>query len=382
MTDLTVEAIPPDDAAPAVTEPLPKSYPFSFTGDAAEYFGIWIVNLFLSIITLGIYSAWAKVRRKRYFYGHTWVGESNFEYHGNPVSILKGRIIAVIFFIGYTAAGHFNPTIAEALLLLLFAAAPWFIVRSMAFNAYNSSYRNIRFRFRASYMDGLKAIWPLVFIPLSALLLPDIDPNNPPTDLDWKFWTAAFVPMVVALASFPYVIRNIKSLQANHSSFGSAPFSFACDAWEFYKIFLLTYLIGIGAMLAVVLSAMVLAITIIGIVLIPFVYLLAGAVVVAFERSRSINLTFLSTRLAGEMRLVSTLKVIELAKIYFVNLLVITFTMGLMIPWAAVRVARYRAECLALESSQPLDGFVAGVTQQIAATGEEMGEMFDMDLSL
>ena len=380
MTDLAVEATPPDAVLPAATEP--PSYPFSFTGDAEEYFGIWIVNLFLSIVTLGIYSAWAKVRRKRYFYGHTWVGESNFEYHGNPVSILKGRIIAVTFFVAYTALEHFYPTFANLLLLALFLAAPWFIVRSMAFNAYNSSYRNIRFRFHATYMDGLKAIWPLVFVPLVALALPDIDPNNPPTELTAAFWAAAFGPMLVALAFIPYVIRNIKSLQANHSSFGSAPFSFACDAWEFYKIFLLTYLIGIGAMLAVVLSAVVLAITIIGIVLIPFVYLGAGALVMAYERARSTNLTFNSTRLAGEMRIVSTLKVIELAKIYALNLVAISFTMGLMIPWAAVRVARYRAQSLALESEQPLDGFVAGVTQQVAAIGEEVGEMFDMDLSL
>ncbi len=33
--------------------------PFSFTGTPREYFGIWIVNVLLTILTLGIYSAWA-----------------------------------------------------------------------------------------------------------------------------------------------------------------------------------------------------------------------------------------------------------------------------------------------------------------------------------
>ena len=42
-----------------------------FTGSGTEYFGIWIVNLLLTIVTLGIYSAWAKVRRLQYFYRHT-----------------------------------------------------------------------------------------------------------------------------------------------------------------------------------------------------------------------------------------------------------------------------------------------------------------------
>jgi glutaredoxin len=40
---------------------------FTFTGNSKEYFGIWIVNTLLRIITLGIYSPWAKVRKRRYF---------------------------------------------------------------------------------------------------------------------------------------------------------------------------------------------------------------------------------------------------------------------------------------------------------------------------
>ena len=48
-----------------------RELPLEFRATGAEYFRIWIVNLLLTIITLGIYSAWAKVRRLRYFYGST-----------------------------------------------------------------------------------------------------------------------------------------------------------------------------------------------------------------------------------------------------------------------------------------------------------------------
>ena len=61
---------------------------FHFTGTGGEYFRIWIVNLILSILTLGIYSAWAKVRTNRYFYGNTQVGNTGFEYHAKPLAIL------------------------------------------------------------------------------------------------------------------------------------------------------------------------------------------------------------------------------------------------------------------------------------------------------
>jgi len=40
-----------------------RRFPVEFTAGAGEYFRIWIVNLALTIVTLGVYSAWAKVRR-------------------------------------------------------------------------------------------------------------------------------------------------------------------------------------------------------------------------------------------------------------------------------------------------------------------------------
>ena len=66
-----------------------------FSGSAAEYFRIWVVNLFFSLATLGVYSAWAKVRKKRYFYGATRLDGDTFDYFASPKAILYGRIIAV-----------------------------------------------------------------------------------------------------------------------------------------------------------------------------------------------------------------------------------------------------------------------------------------------
>ncbi|MGI9420607.1 MAG: DUF898 family protein, partial [Geminicoccaceae bacterium] len=76
--------------APELTAPEEErsGLPFAFTGRAGEYFGIWIVNLLLSIVTLGIYSAWAKVRTRRYFYGNTKLADSTFDYLASPVQIL------------------------------------------------------------------------------------------------------------------------------------------------------------------------------------------------------------------------------------------------------------------------------------------------------
>ena len=45
--------------------PLGYSARLTFDGPAAEYFRIWIVNLLLTLLSLGVYSAWAKVRKAR-----------------------------------------------------------------------------------------------------------------------------------------------------------------------------------------------------------------------------------------------------------------------------------------------------------------------------
>ncbi|MBL9131958.1 MAG: DUF898 family protein, partial [Verrucomicrobiaceae bacterium] len=78
------------EAAPGGPE---RAYPFEFHGRAGEFFRIWIVNVVLTVLTLGIYAAWAKVRTKRYFHGNTLLDGKPFDFTGNPISILKGNLI-------------------------------------------------------------------------------------------------------------------------------------------------------------------------------------------------------------------------------------------------------------------------------------------------
>ena len=88
-----------------------------FKGRAGEYFGIWIVNVLLSILTLGIYSAWAKVRRVRYFYGNMYLDGHNFEYHAKPRQILIGRLIVVGVLIGYQVLIAISPFFSALLIV-------------------------------------------------------------------------------------------------------------------------------------------------------------------------------------------------------------------------------------------------------------------------
>ena len=371
-------------AEPAV--PRPSAERFGFSGKAGEYFGIWIVNLFLTIVTLGIYSAWAKVRTKRYFYGNTWVAGANFDYHGNPVAILKGRLIAFAAFVAYTMAGYYSPKLAAAIAVAFMPLVPWFLVRSFAFNAANSSYRNLRFHFRATYREGVAALWPFLLVPVLVLLLPQLDPAEPPRELSMALAVGAFLPPLVLALFYPFVISRVNRLRIDHGRYGSAPFATTARTAEFYGIYVIAAILFAGVMIVIgaLTAAMFFAASMASVVLVATVavYFLGFATVFAFTRSRVANLLFNSTTLGGRARFKSTLRARPLARIYITNILAIVCSLGLLIPWAAIRTARYRAECLQLECEGGLDSFAADVAADVSATGEEMGDMFDVDLSL
>lgn len=345
----------------------PRTLPFQFTGNAAEYFKIWIVNVFLTIVTLGIYSAWAKVRTKRYFYGNTLVDGSPFEYLADPVAILKGRLVAFAVLALYVISVNFQPMVEPLFWLVFLIALPWLVVRAMAFNARNSAYRNIRFDFDSTYGEAAK-----VFL-LYGLL--------------------AFLTLGLA---YPYFIYRLNRFQVANSAFGATRFGFDTGAGAFYKIYLKAIglvilaavaFVGLGSFIGV--SPDMLANQQAGaspagllLLLVPmFLFLPFYLFVGVYIRTTVSNLVMNHARPA-EHDLVSTLRTPVMCWLYVSNFVVILLSIGLLIPWAKIRLARYRAECLELNVQGSLDVFVAGEARQVRATGEELSDMLDLDFAL
>lgn len=340
--------------------------PFQFTGTGGEYFRIWIVNLLLSVLTLGIYSAWAKVRRMRYFYGSTRLAGSAFEYHGKPLQILKGRLIAVGVVVVLSVLTTIWPLTNVLFVLLILFGTPWIIVKARTFHMRVSSYRNIRFNFQQEYGEAAR-----IFIGLALLITPTLG-------LIYPYWS---------FRRYQFAITN--------TSFGTTPFGFTARPGEYYRIYFISLLFWIPVLwgffllvgsfpqmddsgaetppdpgkLASLVPVLILSIVI------P--YFLATAYL-----NKSLgNVSFGST-LVGPHRLLSNMELWPLLKIYVVNTLLIALTLGLFLPWAQVRVARYRLESLSLEVHGGLDSFVADQEKQVAAAGEELGDFLDVDLGL
>src|SRR5215475_9480094 len=138
-------------AAAGGPPPAPVSYapePLRFTGTGSEYFGIWIVNLLLTIVTVGIYAAWAKVRRLQYFYRHTELAGSTFDFHGSAIRILVGRILALVLVGLYNYSVRLQSALTFVVIVALAVIMPWLLRNSFRFRLYNASWRGTRFHFR------------------------------------------------------------------------------------------------------------------------------------------------------------------------------------------------------------------------------------------
>ena len=370
------ESQPPEQApvtASSPTPPLadaaaskPRRVPFAFTGTASAYFGIWIVNALLKIITLGLYSPWAKVRKRRYFFGNTLVDQANFDYLADPMALLRGMLLAFALYMGYGLVSNLIPIIGQILGLTVFLAIPWLIVRSRMFNCRYSNHRNIRFGFVPNYREAYIAYAGLPFL---------------------SIFTAGLL--------LPYAAWRQKRFIVEQTSYGRTPFTFHANPRDFYIIALKTFgmlllviaLFSAGGMASATSFASLsradfqepaVVILIIGAY---FTLMAAYLMVVLFWQVRVINLTWSSTRL-GPHRLSSKLRTRDMLWIYLSSGLAIMFSFGLLIPWAAVRMARYRVSRTALVVHGDLDSFVNTVANDVDAAGEEIGDLFDVDIEL
>jgi uncharacterized membrane protein YjgN (DUF898 family) len=343
-----------------------------FKGSGTEYAKIYFVNLALTILTLGIYSAWAKVRNKRYFYGNTSIDGSSFDYHASPMQILKGRLLLVGAFIVYIMATKAFPATSLLFVLAFFALLPWAILRSLQFNLQNTSYRQVRFGFSGKMYDMF----------LYYVLLPI---------------ASAFTAFLI----YPYAAFQQKNYIANKSRFGQSLFKFDGNSKEFYKIYFTVVAIVILLIIAIFVPIvktmissqgalppsatitksnpipMIIAIT----TIIIYVFIVANTLIGAtYIKTRTTNYIYNNLAL-GEARFGANISFWKLLWIYIGNAFLIMLTLGIYIPWAHVRTVKYKLSCFTLYADD-LGGYIAAEASNTKAIGEEFSDVMDIDVGL
>lgn len=357
------------DTAPQAAGP---SLRFQFRGAAGEYFGIWIVNILLTIVTLGIYSAWAKVRRLRYFYGNTVLGGFSFDYHARGKQIFIGRLIVFVYLAIYNIVFNIQPLVGLLLFAGLMVFLPWMIARSLRFNARVTSYRNIRFdfvggawgAFRVFFLGSLVAGLSLgILAPLASR------------------WT------------YRYIVNNLR--------YGDRPFSTDVELGDIYRVWIMPALLfvigmailgGIGALfvfprLAEIQAGdldeqrrMIMLVAGFYIAMLPvlLLYVVAGLIYRIGVR----NIVLSTTRVDGVHQFHSSVPRMGYAWMMISNLIVMVVTLGLMRPWAAVREWRYVVERTSLQPRGELDLVISKVQQSGSAFSSEFLDVEGFDFGL
>lgn len=106
----------------------------------------------------------------------------------------------------------------------------------------------------------------------------------------------------------------------------------------------------------------------------------AGFFILGYLKAEITNITYNNTEI-GPLRLNCTLRGRDIGWLYLSNTIAIVFSLGLLIPWSKIRVARYIAS-----RTQFLENGLDEINNQAhsdkSAIGEEIGDIFDFDFGL
>jgi len=347
-------------AAPSQPTPSPpEEHPFVFHGSAREYFRIWIVNTLLTLLTLGIYAAWAKVRKRRYLRGNTELMGHRFDYRANPPRLLLGNIFVAAMFLAYMVVGQVYPEVRIGAIVVGAVLIPWVVVRSLAFNAHNTVYRGMRFYSHQSYgWAALTYVGQWFFILLSL-----------------GFY-------------YPAWVRNRKRFVITSHRLGDAFFRFHSKSGPFYSAYFAGGAMVFAAALAAAIYSGILVATGHGRIpgtlqMLPVVLLYGFAVYVSrhYVYARLFNQIWANTRL-DEHAFTARLDVGGWVKLQVVNLAAIIGSCGLLYPWATIRSARFALGSLRFRPAGPIEKISRLGRDTGSALGDTTAEFVGLDLGL
>jgi len=308
---------------------------FKFDGKGWPLFKLYISNLLLTILTLGIYYFWAKVKTKKFFYNHTVFQNGRFDYHVTGkekfIAFLKGVLVVgvlygVLFF-GLTRLLQklgVDQTASIIIIVLVFYAGFFLILPAVIYGIWKfrlarSSWNSVHFRFYGRTKDIYKIVLKGIFFSLFTL----------------GIYT-------------PWYTANIRRYMIGNSAIGSSKFSYDGNGKELFWImftgFLLT-LVTLG--------------------------FYASWFSAKLERYHWKHTTF------QDIRFVSRMAGLGLFSRILGSMLITVLTLGLALPWATIMIQKYTIECLAMEGRADTAAIEASPDTHAGAFSEGMSEAAD-----
>ena len=396
------------------------AHPLEFTGSGGEYFRVWIVNVLLSIVTLGIYTPWARRRTAQYFYGHTLVAGSPLEFTAQQRKMVVGFALLVLITIAYQLAVNTGQDTAVGLFLLAGALlAPYIWASAMRFRLGATRWRGLRLQFTASWKEVYIASWPVFALALvwfcvffgMQMLSPELSQALEAAEEEGaRRALPRFTPAMGGLLALGLVLTvlcfirleyNYRSLLVLHAQVGAERGRWKPVYMDFVKVWLATGAVFILCVLGVSAAAGILAGSSLallaasgqrlGLWLFVVIFLaaiggmallfLASAPARAYREARMFQLVWNNVGVGQVARFKCGLRTGAYVWLRIRNLLLTVVTLGLYRPFARVSEYRMKTESVTLHVKGGVDQ-VAGVLvkQQQGGLGDALADAAGLDL--
>lgn len=399
------------DTRGSVIEP----FALEFTGSGGEFFRVWIVNVLLTIVTLGFYTPFARRRTAQYFYSHTLVAGSPLEFTAQQRKMVFGFVLLVGLYVAFKLAAETGQDGAVSVFLLAGAAlAPYFWASAMRFRLGATRWRGVRLQFAASWGEVYRASWPMFAIALAWIVVavafgafvPDLAlpakgmPAPPLPHVPAVLW---LLPPAAAAATFLCVVRlefNYKSLLVSRASIGAQAGRWKPVYRDFLSVWLAT--LGVFVVCVAVVAALVALVAggsiamlagprksgplfvivmmlVLGLLSI-FVLFLASAPARAYREARMFNLVWNNVGVSRIARFKCSLAAWPYVLLRVKNMFLTLFTLGLYRPFALVGEYRMKTESVTLHVKGGVDQLAGQLARQQDGLGDALADAVGLDL--
>lgn len=369
----------------------PRRFYPTFTGSASEYFRIWSVNSLLTLLTLGVYLAWAKVRKRRYFYWNTYLDGVPFDYLARPGAILAGHLALAGALAAAKFSDYLSSAVGGAVSLVLYGLVPWLVYKAHRFRARNSSYRGVRFRFSGTIGGAYRVygLLPGIYLAVVALffvltMLGGFEPNV-------EVIGFASLPVgFTAILVYPYWMYLRRRYTFSNIAFGSATAVFRGEPRYFYRVYLTALGIGFLGAMAIFFGIFLLAASLgptgfsaeAAPVLAPLGFLAVASVWFIFDQyvyAKITNHCWNNLKL-GPLSFEVSLDPGKLIWLRISNTAATVATLGLAAPWAEIRRMKYLVECFCVVAPQGFDAVSQAEDSTETALGDTAVDFIDLDV--
>jgi uncharacterized membrane protein YjgN (DUF898 family) len=324
---------PPMAVSPTAVTAAARVRQLTFHGLAGSLFGIYVVNVLLTIATLGFYRFWGKVRVRSFMLSQTSFEGDRFAYHGTGKELLLGFLKVVVFVgapitaLSFAAEISQNQMVALAtqgfISILVFLFLPVAMVGARRYRLSRMSWRGIRFSFRGRARDFVKI-----------------------------FVTGAILTVLTLTLYYPFFLVRQQRFMVAHSHFGRRGFVFngrGRDLLGAYALAVLLFPVTLG---------------------LAWFWFQAKQTRYFWEHTAFETARFRAT-VTGRQLMNLTLS----------NFLVLLITLGLAWPWVVVRNTRFVFSYLTVEGPLDLDGIVQE-PQPATATGDALSSLLGADVGI